>query len=126
MPGEGIDLLTISDRILKLLYCLQMPFAVVLQASPTLHLALLEHASSTTSPQPDHMTQDTTCVRTVQALQTRTDMGGINAARQAVRSQALSASQLQSRLDRAVLKYHTLLMRNKALQADIQELRSAA
>lgn len=72
------------------------------------------------------MTTDMTCVRTVQALQTRTDMGGINAARQAVRSHALSASQLQSRLDRAVLKYHTLLMRNKALQADIQELRSAA
>ena len=52
-------------------------------------------------------------------------MGGINAARQAVRNHALTASQLQSRLDRAVLKYHTLLMRNKALQADIQELRSA-
>lgn len=52
-------------------------------------------------------------------------MGGINAARQAVRNHALSASQLQSRLDRVVLKYHNLLTRNKALQADIQELRSA-
>lgn len=52
-------------------------------------------------------------------------MGGINAARHAVRNHALAASQLQSRLDRAVLKYHTLLTRNKALQVDIQELRSA-
>ena len=53
-------------------------------------------------------------------------MGGINAARHAVRSHALNASQMQSRLDRALLHYHTLLIRNKALQADIQELRCAA
>ncbi|KAA6426509.1 MAG: hypothetical protein FRX49_03619 [Trebouxia sp. A1-2] len=50
-------------------------------------------------------------------------MGGINAARHAVRNHALNASQMQSRLDRALLHYHTLLTRNKALQADIQELR---
>ena len=62
----------------------------------------------------------------MQALQTRTHMGGINAARLAVRNHALNASQMQSRLDRALLHYHTLLTRNKALQADIQELRYAA
>ena len=50
-------------------------------------------------------------------------MGGINAARHAVRNHALNASQMQSRLDRALLHYHTLLTRNKALQADIRELR---
>ncbi|DBB02415.1 TPA: Outer dynein arm protein 1 [Trebouxia sp. C0006] len=58
-----------------------------------------------------------------QALQTRAHMGGINAARHAVRNHALNASQMQSRLDRALLHYHTLLTRNKALQADIRELR---
>ena len=50
-------------------------------------------------------------------------MGGINAARHAVRNHALNASQMQSRLDRALLHYHTLLTRNNTLQADIQELR---
>ncbi len=50
-------------------------------------------------------------------------MGGINAARHAVRNHALNASQMQSRLDRALLHYHSLLTRNKALQTDIQELR---
>ena len=62
----------------------------------------------------------------MQALRTRTHMGGINAARLPVRNHALNASQMQSRLDRALLHYHTLLTRNKALQADIQELRYAA
>ena len=50
-------------------------------------------------------------------------MGGINAAKQAVRNHALNASQMQSRLDRALLHYHTFLTRNKALQSEIQELR---
>ena len=52
-------------------------------------------------------------------------MGGINAAKQAVRNHALNASQMQSRLDRALLHYHNFLTRNKALQSEIQELRSA-
>ena len=52
-------------------------------------------------------------------------MGGINAAKQAVRNHALNASQMQSRLDRALLHYHNFLTRNKTLQSEIQELRSA-
>ena len=59
----------------------------------------------------------------MQALQTRAQMGGINAAKQAVRNHALSASQMQSRLDRALLHYHTFVARNKALQSEITELR---
>ncbi|KAL3130935.1 Outer dynein arm protein 1 [Trebouxia sp. C0009 RCD-2024] len=58
-----------------------------------------------------------------QALQTRAQMGGINAAKQAVRNHALNASQMQSRLDRALLHYHSFLTRNKTLQSEIQELR---
>ena len=50
-------------------------------------------------------------------------MGGIHAPKQAVRMHALNASQMQSRLDRALLHYHNLLTRSKALQAEIQELR---
>ena len=50
-------------------------------------------------------------------------MGGINAAKRAVRNHALVASQMQSRLDRALLHYHKFLTRNKVLQSEIQELR---